>query len=173
VVVIENEDNLWNSLMEYHWPRIFRYLAKSQTARYRLLTMPSEWLTTGSYAKVNIRSDWDVEQWFHPVLLERATRLLIGTLAHEGLHMIRFGVSRHRPALEPYRLVLHPEQTQRLLQSHWTSLNHPPGYGALLNDRLHWPLGEIGVELLTNKLLINRGLEPLTRTLPNGDYAGV
>jgi hypothetical protein len=135
--------------------------------------MPSEWLTAGSYAKTNIRSDWLVEQWFHPVLLERAPRLLIGTLAHEGLHMIRFAVALRRSSLEPYRLVLHPEQTHRLLRSHWTSLDRPPRYGALLHEELHWPFGEIGIELLTNKLLVERGLEPLTRTLPDGDYAGV
>ncbi len=58
-------------------------------------------------------------------------------------------------------LGLPTKRVERLSEHHWIG-NCPERYAELLFD-VHGRSDEIGVELLTNKVLIQRGLEPLLR----------
>jgi len=72
---------------------------------------------------------------------------------------IRFAVARE--------FSLSAEQTRRLVYSHAIG-QLPPGYGERLQRLCVHAPGETGVELLTNKLLVQRGLDPLVRTFEGG-----
>jgi hypothetical protein len=151
--------------MAQHWPRIYRFLDRRADIEYHFRDLPVADMP-GSWGQPWHLSPTAVALVFHPELERKSRSLLLGTLAHEGLHGIRFAVA--------HDWYLPPKQMRRLIQKHWTG-RRPPGYGARLeaiHQRAKKP-GETGIELLTNKLLINRGLDPLTRTLPNGDYVGI
>ncbi len=145
--------------MAFYWPRIYRFLDRSSIA-FQLDDLPAE-DQPGSLGLTSSRSSAWVDMWFHPGLASHPYpfRLLFGTLAHEGLHGIRFAVARD--------FSLSAEQTRRLVYSHAIG-QLPPGYGERLQRLCAHAPGEIGVELLTNKLLVQRGLDPLVRTFEGG-----
>jgi hypothetical protein len=170
MVVIGPADNpRWGGLLEHHWPRIYRFLRDCRRVEYHFRNLALEDRLRGIWAMHYNLSDTSTALAFHPALEEiDHPSLLIGTLAHEGLHAICFAQPDGRGYFLPAK------QTRRLIKKHWTS-RRPPGYGARLKaiHERHARPGETGIELLTNKLLGDRDLDPLIRTLPNGDYDGV
>src|SRR6266481_1643917 len=109
--------------MAFYWPRIYRFLDRSSIA-YHLDDLPAEG-QPGSLGLTSSRPPARVDMWFHPGLTSPRYpfRVLFGTLAHEGLHGIRFAVARE--------FSLSAEQTRRLVYSH--SIGRvPPGYGERL-----------------------------------------
>ena len=145
--------------MAFYWPRIYRFLDRSSIA-YHLDDLPAEG-QPGSLSLTSSRPPARVDMWFHPGLTSPPYpfRVLFGTLAHEGLHGIRFAVARE--------FSLSAEQMRRLVYSH--SIGRvPPGYGERLQHLCAHVPWETGVELLTNKLLMQHGLEPLVRTSDGG-----
>jgi hypothetical protein len=145
--------------MAFYWPRIYRFLDRSSIV-YHLDDLPAA-DQIGSLGLTASRSPARVDMWFHPGLANYPYpfRLLFGTLAHEGLHGIRFAVARE--------FSLSVEQTRRLVYLHPIG-QVPPGYGERLQHLCAHVPWETGVELLTNKLLVQRGLDPLVRTLEGG-----
>jgi hypothetical protein len=81
--------------------------------------------------------------------------LLLGNLAHEGIHAILYAATSGQSMYLPVA------QVRRLVETHRISQN-PPGYGERLLE-LRGSTNETGIELLTNKLLVDRGLPPLVR----------
>ncbi len=160
VVATETVGNRsWGGLMAFYWPRIYRFLDRSSIA-YHLDDLPAEG-QPGSLSLTSSRPPARVDMWFHPGLTSPPYpfRVLFGTLVHEGLHGIRFAVARE--------FSLSAEQTRRLVYSH--SIGRvPPGYGERLQHLCAHVPWETGVELLTNKLLMQHGLEPLVRTSDGG-----
>ncbi len=146
--------------MQRHWPRIYRYLDRS-AVQYRLATLSGESVLR-ALGNTSRRCATEVDIQFHPSLSHKGSdsSLLVGTLAHEGLHAILHAFSG--------QLHLPFAQARRLIESHWISRVPRPGYGEWLLD-MHGKIGETAIELLANKLLVQHGLKPLVRG-PNGEY---
>jgi hypothetical protein len=144
---------LWATGMKRYWPRIFRYLERSTVAyRFGSLAAADE-----SFGRTTRTTSNVVQIQFHPLLADKgpSSSLLLGNLAHEGIHAILYaatsGQSMHLPVA----------QVRRLVETHRISQN-PPGYGERLLE-IRGSTDETGIELLTNKLLVDRGLPPLVR----------
>jgi len=148
----------WIRLLDEHWPKVYRFLAKAQV-QYHIQTMLPEELAS-PFGRTRKLHRFSVELLFHPGLLEASRNsLLVGTLLHEGIHAMLVAIRDD--------LGLPTNQVRRLAESHWVG-NCPDGYGELL-FQVHGRPDEIGVELLTNKILIQHGMEPLVRNR-KGEY---
>jgi len=146
--------------MQRYWPRIYRYLDRSPV-RYHLGTLSGE-ATVRAYGNITKRRAMEVDIRFHPSLLDKGSgsSLLLGNLAHEGLHAILYASAG--------RMYLPFAQVRRLIESHPISQVPTRGYGEWLSDK-SGDANETAIELLTNKLLVQRGLKPLVRG-SSGDY---
>ncbi len=171
--------------MKHYWPRIYRFLDQplNPPARprgwpdggieYRFRTHTGMDLEVGGWGRTFLREPGVVpgvvDIGFHPALTDKAPSLLIGTLAHEGLHAIMLAIDRTALGIARDDSFLRPEQAARLISHHPIS-QVPPGYGERLVELHGQHLGETGIELLTNKLLQNHGHELLERRAVGGGY---
>ena len=145
---------LWAAEMKRYWPRIFRYLERS-TVTYRFGSLADE--ERRAFGRTTSTTSDVVQIQFHPLLAAKgpSSSLLLGNLAHEGIHAILYA------ATDGQSWYLPAAQVKRLVETHPISQN-PPGYGERLLELRGSP-NETGIELLTNKLLVARGLQPLVR----------